>query len=279
MPTGAVTRRVDDADAALFDDAPAGWATPAGGGAHLVTDFEHDRLGRTTRTLGPAREAVVGGTAELVRAASWTVYKDWDRETVSAAGYRTVADGADVLINPVSITKRDRNGNVVEEIAAVRASAAGRPSAGDAYERSDYVAWTVHEYTDCCKLAATRVYHAIPASGDGRAGAHYGETTFGYDLRDRRNREVSPGGTIAVSVFDARGLATAAYVGTSRRRRDRGGPDRRREPPAIIWSSSPRTSTTAGPAAATGTSPASPSSSTTRRPASRSTATTGGTAA
>ena len=214
VPTGAVTRRVDDADAALFDDAPAGWATPAGGGAHLVTDFEHDRLGRTTRTLGPAREAVVGGAAELVRAASWTVYKDWDRETVAASGYRTVADGADVLVNPVSITRRDRNGNVTEEISAVRASAAGRPSAGDTYERSDYVAWTAHEYTDCCKLAAARVYHAIPASGEGRAGAHYDETTFGYDLRDRRNREVSPGGTIAVSVFDARGLATAAYVGT-----------------------------------------------------------------
>ena len=97
-----------------------------------------------------------------------------------------------------------------------------RPAAGrssftrsetDAYAQSDYVAWTTHFYTDCCKLSATRVYHTIPATGGGAAGANYDETTFGYDLRDRRNRTVSPGGTIAFTVFDVRSLPTAAYVG------------------------------------------------------------------
>ncbi len=158
-------------------------------------------------------EALVGGAPVQVRTASWTVYKDADDETVSAAGYRRVSDDADVLINPVSITKRDRNGNVLEEITAT-ATVGGPPQASDSYAQSDYVARTTHAYTDCCKLAATRVYHTIPATGEGLEGTHYDETTFGYDLRDRRDRTVSPGGTISVTLFDTLGRPVASYVGT-----------------------------------------------------------------
>ncbi|NNJ26204.1 hypothetical protein LzC2_22850 [Planctomycetes bacterium LzC2] len=213
LTTGAIVQSIEDVDVSLVTDEPAGWATPAGGGKHLVTDYEHDDRGRVTQTLGPVHAALVAGSAIDVRTASWTLYKDADFETVSAAGYRRVSDDADVLINPVSITKRDRNGNVVEEISA-KATVGGPPQASDSYAQSDYVAWTTHAYTDCCKLASTRVYHTIPTSGEGVAGTNYDETTFGYDLRDRRDRVDSPGGTISISLFDTLGRTVASYVGT-----------------------------------------------------------------
>jgi RHS repeat-associated protein len=75
--------------------------------------------------------------------------------------------------------------------------------------------WTTNQYTDCCKLASTRVYYAIPSSGVGAAGVNYNETDFGYDFLNRRNRVVSPGGTITRTVFDARDLPISVWVGTN----------------------------------------------------------------
>ena len=60
-----------------------------------------------------------------------------------------------------------------------------------------------------------RVYHTIPTSGDGSSGTNYDETTYGYDSLKRRNREVSPGGTITRWVRDVRDNVTAMFVGTN----------------------------------------------------------------
>jgi YD repeat-containing protein len=65
------------------------------------------------------------------------------------------------------------------------------------------------------ELVATRVYHDIPASGEGTLHTHYAETTFGYDAHGRRDREVAPDGTITRSVFDAPGRLASQWVGTS----------------------------------------------------------------
>lgn len=51
--TGALSRRVDDADASSYADAPAGWTTPFGG-SNLVTNYTFDTQGRITREVGPA---------------------------------------------------------------------------------------------------------------------------------------------------------------------------------------------------------------------------------
>ncbi|NLE36864.1 MAG: hypothetical protein GX621_02440, partial [Pirellulaceae bacterium] len=53
------------------------------------------------------------------------------------------------------------------------------------------------------QLTATRVYHLIPTSGDGAKDTNYAETLFGYDTMGRRNRVVSPVGTITRTVHDA----------------------------------------------------------------------------
>jgi RHS repeat-associated protein len=63
--------------------------------------------------------------------------------------------------------------------------------------------------------ASQRVYKLIPASGTGTSGTNYDETDYGYDVMKRRNRTVSPGGTITDLVFEPRGLVVGTYVGTN----------------------------------------------------------------
>ena len=54
--TGAVVEQIVDVDTvghSDFADLPTGWATPTGGGAHLVTTFAVDSQGRTVKETIP----------------------------------------------------------------------------------------------------------------------------------------------------------------------------------------------------------------------------------
>lgn len=225
IPTGAIAQQVDDVDTGLYEDVPAGWTTPSGGGLNLITDFEHDELGRITQTLGPAHTIDLGGEATEIRRASWTVFDDVNHITYSGQGFATgeAPDYDYTLINPVSITKMDASGRVNEQIQAVAPSTEGTlgeiiENAGggaEAFPQSSFTHWTTSQYTDCCLAASQRVYHTIPESGEGDPGTNYDETDFGYDVMKRRKRTVSPGGTITDLVFEPRGMAIATYVGTN----------------------------------------------------------------
>jgi RHS repeat-associated protein len=216
IATGAVTQMIQDVDTSQVTDEPTGWETPTGGGLHLVTDLEHDDQGRITQTLGPAHTIDIDGTATSVRRASWKVYDDPNHEVRTAVG-QAVPDGASyiyTLINPVSITKFDETGNVLEEIQAVRGSTSGPLLPSDTFAQTAYVAWTTHQYTECCVRSSTRVYHMIPNSGQGQSGVNYDQTEFEYNASRIMNRQQTPGGTITFTVFDARGNPTKVYVGT-----------------------------------------------------------------
>ncbi|MBX3452388.1 MAG: hypothetical protein KF777_22720 [Planctomycetaceae bacterium] len=225
IPTGAMTQRVDDVDTGLYPDAPAGWSTPSGGGLNLVTDYEHDRQGRITQTLGPAHEVDLDGVATSLRTASWAVYDDGDHTTYSGRGYAigTSPSYAYTLVNPVSITKTDAGGRVLEQIQGTAPSTSGTladiiDTAGGgaaAFPQSSYTRWRTMQYTDCCLVESERVYHTIPASGEGTEGTNYDETVYGYDVRKRRNRTVTPGGTITRTVIDVRSLVTSVWIGTN----------------------------------------------------------------
>ncbi len=225
IPTGAMTQQVQDVDTSLYPDAPAGWATPSGGGLNLISDFEFDDQGRTTQSLGPSHTIDLEGTATVIRTASWTVYDDANHITYSGEGFATgtAPDYDYTLVNPVSITKRDAGGRVNEQIQAAAGSTAGSlaeiidaaDGGASAFPQSSYTRWTTNQYTDCCLAASQRVYHAIPAFGAGSSGTNYEETDYGYDVMKRRNRTVSPGGTITDIVYEARGLVIGTYIGTN----------------------------------------------------------------
>jgi len=214
--TGALIQRIDDVDTSQVDDAPAGWETPTGGGLHLVSDYTGDDLGREVRKLKPVHTVDLAGAATAVRPVTWIVHQDVLHEIWTAQGYATGASfDTFTLENPVSLTKLDANSQVLEQIQAVRSSTSGELSPDDSFPQSSYVRWTTNQYTDCCLLASTRVYHTIPASGSGSSGTNYDETVFGYDSSKRRNRQVTPGGTITRTVFDVRGNPWKIFVGTN----------------------------------------------------------------
>ena len=220
--TGAVTQLIRDVDGSQLA-LPSGWSTPAGGGLHLVSDFQIDPLGRVTQALGPEHTAIVstdGTQAATVRSATWTVYDDAHHEVRSAQGYLDRVDGSYTLVNPVTIIKRDAAGRQIQSIQAVRSSTAGPLTAADVFPQSSYCRWTVNSYANN-RLRWARVYHTIPAEGTGLRGVNYDQTDYGYDFAGRQNRVKSPGGTITRTLFDSFDNAVAIYVGTN----DKGATD------------------------------------------------------
>ncbi|MBI3861131.1 MAG: hypothetical protein HY290_04465, partial [Planctomycetia bacterium] len=236
IPTGALVQRIDDVDTTIVS-APAGWTTPADGGLHLITDFDHDTQGRQTQALGPRHEIDIDGVATTIRRATWMVYQDALFQSWVGEGYQQIADHSFYLVNPVAITIARKDGKVTDLIQAVRYAAgtsssssfastsgsiaaapvttAGKLTALDSFPQSSFVRWTSTQYTDCCLAASRRVYKVIPPTGVGTNGTNYDETDFGYDVMKRQNRIVTPGGTIARTVFEARGLPIGTWVGTN----------------------------------------------------------------
>lgn len=219
IPTGAPLQNVDDVDTSLYSDEPVGWTTPGGGGLNLITDFEHDSRGRITQLLGPSHSIDIGGSATTIRRTTWVNYLESpaDRITRIGQGYATGTSPSYTytLVNPVSIRITDPVGKMQQEIQATRASTSGKLLPSDTFAQSSYTRWRTIQYTDCCHEASQRVYHTIPSSGEGSSGTNYDQSTFGYDVMKRRNRTVTPGGTITRLVFESRGLVVSSWTGTN----------------------------------------------------------------
>ncbi len=187
------------------------------GKLNLTTDYEVDNRGRVTRTLGPVHD--VDGTD--VRTASWTVHVD-EHETWRGQGYHNPGTSTDTLVNPVQIERRSADGTTVDRITATRGSTVESSGAlADTDTLSEDVAWTRQIYDIFGRMTASRVYHAIPTSGDGTAGTNYTETSYGYDAMGRQNRVATPDGTINRTVYNVRSLVVSTWVGTN----DKGATD------------------------------------------------------
>ncbi|OYV87544.1 MAG: hypothetical protein B7Z73_09930, partial [Planctomycetia bacterium 21-64-5] len=198
--TGGLLQRIDDAT-----------------GMALETDFTVDNLGRKTEELSPEHTIDLAGVATVVRTATWWVYQDAINEVWTAQGYATgtAPSYAYALVNPVSITISDSDGNLTDQIQAIRASTSGPLLPSDSYPQSSWSRWTHNVWNDSDELTATQVYFLIPASGSGTKGVNYNETDFGFDAMGRKNRVVNGGGTITRAVHDPRNLALSIWVGTN----------------------------------------------------------------
>ena len=180
---------------------------------------------RTTQELGPSHTIDLNGIATAVRTATWNYFDEGNHVVYSASGCATGTGPTYIytLVNPVSITKRDADGVVLEQIEAASATTSGSLSAiiaaagsgALAFPQSSYTKWTTTQYTDCCLAASQRVYRLIPTSGVGVSGTNYDETDYSYDPMKRLVRTASPGGTINWSVFDVQGQLTSTYIGTN----------------------------------------------------------------
>jgi len=237
--TGAMIRRIDDADPALLPDPPAGWVAPSFGGVHLVTDYLTDDQGRTLRAIEPEHSAVVDGEAvepcqpanvraQTVRRVGYMAYFDSRHQTWSASGYVTgygTAEESWHLLGPVSVDARDAADRTLDTIQARAACPCGALSLATfgpldpANGLPDRLLWTrwSHTLRDLWgRETGRRDYFEIPPQNGsaGFEGTDYRLSTYGYDAMNRRDRMVSPDGTITRTVFDVRNEPTATWVGT-----------------------------------------------------------------
>ncbi|MEZ6099347.1 MAG: hypothetical protein R3E01_10270 [Pirellulaceae bacterium] len=218
---GGLVKQIKDVDTTQtsdFSNKPSGWTTASGNGLHLISDYELDDFGRVTQALGPVHTIDLSGTATSVRQAQWTVYKNDGTEVRRSRGFRegSGTSGTIHLVNPVSITKLDRDGRLEEEIQAVRSTTNTLVTISESLGQSTYCRWTTRQYDNAGLLEWTRVYHNIPTTGSGSEGAsnNYNQTDFDYDDMNRVIRRETPGGTIFRSVYDARANVVSEWVGT-----------------------------------------------------------------
>jgi RHS repeat-associated protein len=213
--TGGLIQQIDDVNTATLP-APNGWTTPAGGGLHLITDYEVDYLGRTTQSLGPVHTVSLGGTATTIRRAQWTVYQDAQHATWTGSGYATWTTPVTyTLINPVTIEQRDVAERVIGQMQATRASTSGALSATDSFPQSSWTRWVATNYNQNSLLTSQQSYFLIPSSGSGTVGTNYNEIDFGYDTLARQIKVVSPAGTITRQVLNPMGWVLSTWVGTN----------------------------------------------------------------
>jgi len=194
-------------------------------GLNLVTDFTYDAQSRLTQTLGPAHTVVLGGTATTVRRANWNVYLPsappgsgtWDLDQVwSGQGYATGGGPGYTytLLNPVALSRSDKDGQAIDQITSKRSSGTGALSATDTFDQTDWQSWSSAQYNHQGQKTSSRVYHLIPSSGAGTAGTNYGQSDYDYDLLERLNHVAAPGGTITDTVWETPGRVASVLVGT-----------------------------------------------------------------
>jgi RHS repeat-associated protein len=160
------------------------------------------------------------GMVKLVCSAVFRVYLDGRRQSWVSQGY-AVGDGYRTL-GPVTITQRDFRNQITDQIESSNPGG-DKIDGGDRFPQSNWTKWTRNVFSDQSLRLATCAYHTIPSSDRevdqnpvlGFKDEHYLESGYGYDAQDRRNKAVSPGGTITREVLDARALVTERWVGTN----------------------------------------------------------------
>jgi hypothetical protein len=150
---------------------------PSSPGINVITDYSYDEQGRPSQTLEPSHTAVVGGSAVTVRAATWYVYAQTPKPVSGTWGFdenRTgqgfTASSGNTLVDPVSITRMDKNGNTVDQITSKRTTGSGRLLPTDTFAQTDWKSWSSTHYDKQGRTISTRVYHDIPSSGEGGGG-------------------------------------------------------------------------------------------------------------
>jgi RHS repeat-associated protein len=223
---------------------------PRFGGCHLFLTFSSPLFltdDRLAQMLGAAHMAQTAQGDIEVRTASWTVYDNADHAVTFAQGY-AMLDTSDnqwdlfTLVNPVSVTLSNPNGQVTSQVQATVDTASGvigwtaNAADNEVYlgslspltllapttcsgnsiglpTQSSYVSWTTYEYSHE-QLVSTRVYYAIPESGTGTAAANYNETDYGYNAVGTQIWAETPDGTITWNVLNAAGLVLSTWEGT-----------------------------------------------------------------
>jgi RHS repeat-associated protein len=205
--TGAAVKTITDVQStrtADFAGLPAGWVTPAGGGAHLVSQSRVDLLGRTTK----ATDAVGNVT--------FTIYKDPQFEIRTYPGWNATTSKPTA---PTQIVREDRVRNYRERLsmAAIPTLTGTEPNG---LEGVSSLATLSRELLDNGGRVVSRdVYHTLPAYSQnsplGTLNAHYYRSEFFYDKRGRQARIKDAAGTITRLEYDTQDRLISRWSGTN----------------------------------------------------------------
>jgi RHS repeat-associated protein len=196
-------------------------------GVNVATNFSFDDFGRPLTSLGNFHTVVIAGTAVSVQPVTSRAYNQtaqpgsgaWapDQNT-SARGY---FDGTNyTLIDPVTVTSVDKDGRIIDRITSHRTSGSGGLlSPTETFAQTDWQTWSSTQYNEQHQTISDRTYFLIPASGLGTFAVNYGETDFGYDALERRNRVCvwasAIAATITRTVWTTPQWVASVWVGTN----------------------------------------------------------------
>lgn len=212
----------DPARAGDYSGKPAAWATPSGGGLHLLTAMAVDDLGRTTKLTDPNASV------------TYVVYKDAQHEMRVYPGWSCSGNSGSTT-GPIEASREYRPVSGVESTlyyealttTATPGASSGTPTgiesitggniASLARELTNNAGQTteVHEYFATAGLTySDATVWATAQSSNNTASGNYHKTAYGYDRRGRLDRVMSPNSTVGRTVFDGLGRATSTWVGT-----------------------------------------------------------------
>ncbi len=207
--TGAITKTISDVDTTRtgdFQNLPSGWSTPPGGGLHLITLYQVDMQGRTTKMTDPAGNV------------TYTVYNDPAHEVLGYAGWNS---STHTPTGPTQVYREDRPGSYTETFTM---SAAPHLTSGvpDGTEAVSGLQSLSRSYTSAAgQLVESDDYFNLSgvtystAAHLGTANVNYYATLYGYDDRGRQDRVQHPTGTIDREVFDGLSRVVSTWVGTN----------------------------------------------------------------
>lgn len=210
LKTGAVVKTITDVDTSKtndFQDVPAGWNTPGGGGLHLKTEYNVDGLGRTTATTDPngnTTYTVYNDAAHEIR-----IYQGWQLSTETPTGPTMVIreDRAHGYVETLTMTATPSNDGTdhptgTEEISSLQTLARSYRNTGGQVIQED-------AYFNLAQL----VYSV--GADLGTQGTHFYRTVYRYDSNGQLDRVQSPTGTITQRVNDGLGRVVSEWVGTT----------------------------------------------------------------
>ncbi len=207
--TGAAVKTISDVNTAItsdFANLPSGWTTPSGAGNRLISTYETDSLGRTTKSVDP------------LGLISYTVYNDITKEIRSYAGWNTTTNTS----TGPTMVRRDDWANGYSESITMSASptvVGGRPTGTEAISGIQTLSRSYRNpagqttYSDAYFDLAGVTY--TTAVNIGTLNTNFYRTQTVYDKQGRQTKTISAAGTIMRTEFDAMGRTISTWVGTN----------------------------------------------------------------
>jgi hypothetical protein len=230
--TGMLTESVSDATSYTGSIAPPD--TLPSSGINATTDINYDALRRAILTFGPDFTDAAG---DLVRTTNATSYLDVTQQVRTASGFEVVtpaegsaySEGESVLVNPISISISNLDGQVTDEIQAEDGTStevadtalADLDSTSFASSTTSYP-WSRWTHFDYASQASSSGYYGAGQMTDMQVYTDinattpaYTETFYRYNTMGLESAVLDPTGNIAETDYSVLGLVTTVSIGTS----------------------------------------------------------------